>query len=225
MATLECTKHINVFVTDTINGYLRRIQSSFPVDSIYYNNIPSLVSYWCVLFFYVKECFDPDACDSHYILSDDNTLVEKKPYSSDAGNVFLFNTASHGVHKWKFKLRIGNMFDSTMTIGVWKINHLLDTTQALYDIWYKGKFYGWRVNNGTITHGDDEQRYKYTNHTKQNNDVIEMILDLNKRELRFICNDKDFGAAFKQIEDSSYRAAVSFYSKDYAIELLDYSAH
>ena len=50
-----------------------------------------------------------------------------------------------------------------------------------------------------------------------------MVLDLNKKELRYIWNSEDCGVAFRNIEDTSYRAVVSFYDEDYSIKLLQYT--
>ena len=53
MATfkVEELRKIDQSSKDSVYGYLRRIQSTFPSDNVYYN-IPSLVFYWCLLYFW-----------------------------------------------------------------------------------------------------------------------------------------------------------------------------
>ena len=50
-----------------------------------------------------------------------------------------------------------------------------------------------------------------------------MILDLNKYTLSYKCNDKDYGIAFQDIEQTTYRAAVGFYHQQDSIEFISYS--
>ena len=51
-----------------------------------------------------------------------------------------------------------------------------------------------------------------------------MILDLNKLELRYIVNEKDYGVAFdkSQLEQTSYRAVVSAFTYGSTVKLLSY---
>ena len=52
------------------------------------------------------------------------------------------------------------------------------------------------------SHYGKEPRYNYDN-------VIEMILDLNKLTLSFIIDGKDYGVAFENIKPSRYKACMS----------------
>ena len=56
------------------------------------------------------------------------------------------------------------------------------------------------------------------------NDVIEMILDLNKLELKYMVNEIDFGVFFDKsmLEQTSYRAMVSVWGVGSVIKLLCY---
>ena len=44
---------------------------------------------------------------------------------------------------------------------------------------------------------------------RETGDILEMILDLNEKTLRYILNGKDCGIAFNDIDDGSYRLAVT----------------
>ena len=53
-------------------------------------------------------------------------------------------------------------------------------------------------------------------------DVVEMILDLEKRTLGHKVNEKDYGVAFENIEDTSYKAFSFMNWKNDSIELLSH---
>ena len=223
MSTFEDVKNIDFSTKTAVHGYLRIIQMTLPSDNIYYDNIPSLIYYLCVLYYYIKECFDPDHCHHDYKLCNDNTLVTK-PMDSDDGVVYLSKIVSAGINRWKFKLNIGNNYGTSMTIGVWKDNRALDnSTLLMYE--ENKRFYGYQLASLYLTDGDNGRRCEYSpNSDKEfvDGDIIEMILDLNKMELRYMVNEHDYGIAFKDIENTSYRGALSFYDEDHSIEFIEY---
>ena len=49
-----------------------------------------------------------------------------------------------------------------------------------------------------------------------------MILDLDKRQLRYIVNGNDYGVAYENIEATSYRACISGYCRGNSYKLLCY---
>ena len=63
---------------------------------------------------------------------------------------------------------------------------------------------------------------KYGERKCLSGDVIDMILDLEKLELSYIVNGKNFGVAFTEIEKTEYRAVVSANVVDDAIEFVSY---
>ena len=221
MSTFEEVKNIDTFTRHTVNGYLRKIQLSLPSENIYYDSIPSIVLYLCLLYFYIPECFDSNNCHQQYALSDDKKIAKRKK-DCNWGLIYLTKVVSEGIHRWKFKINIGNTLNTTMTIGVCKIHEPLDTTDLLFASQYYGKAYAWKVESGLLTKGDDDEQRQYTNRKIQDGDIVEMKLDLNKWKLEFNCNSVDYGVAFKDIQQTSYRAALSFYDEDHSIEILEY---
>ena len=103
------------------------------------------------------------------------------------------------------------------------MNKPLDTSKPVRDDDNSGKAYGYKVCSGMLTKGDGSKMRRYTERQFEDGDIIEMILDLNKKQLSFTCNAEDYGVAFDNIEDTSYRGCVSFYDCDYSIELLEYT--
>ena len=148
-----------------------------------------------------RDYFDPEHHHHDYTLSDNNTTISK--VTNGSGNVFLSKVARNGVHRWKFKLSTPGfrVLNTTLTIGIWKANQPLDTSELLCEgPNYQGKFYGLQAGDGKLTVGDGEEERDYTEKKYTDDDIIEMILDLNKKELRFIWNSTDCGVAFKMLK-------------------------
>ena len=59
----------------------------------------------------------------------------------------------------------------------------------------------------------------------KNGDIIEMILNLNTLCLSYKINEKNYGTAFKNIENTSYRAAITFFVNGEKVTLISYKAY
>ena len=221
MSAFEDVKHVDVSIKDTVNGYLRRLQQLLASDTIYYSNIPCLVSYWCLLFYYIKECFDVAKSDPHSSYSKDATLAIKNSGGSP-GCIFLTQVVNQGVHKWKFKLIAIQNY--AVTIGVWKGDKTDNTHRISADAFSQSRCYAYIVNHCICTPGDSSgRRYGYGTKNCQSGDQIEMILDLNKHQLSYSVNDTALGIAFKDIQQTCYRAVLSIWKTGDAVELMSYS--
>ena len=98
MTSFEKVKEIDSLTKDTVNGYLKYMYGLLRADNVYriHETIPTLISYWCILYFYVKECFDPDRCCNLYKLSQDNSIA----IQNGRGDMMamLTETVSYGIH-------------------------------------------------------------------------------------------------------------------------------
>ena len=99
MSFLKDVDEIDGVTKDSVNGFSREIRSTLP-DEVYYD-IPALVSYMCLLYFYMKELFDAEYIHPSFALSEDKETLKKK--AQEYGNVYLTPIAVTGVYKWKFK--------------------------------------------------------------------------------------------------------------------------
>ena len=222
MASFEEVKYIDSLSKDTINGYLRRIQSLLPSHNIYYRNIPSLVCHWCLLYFYIKECFDVTKSEKNCSFTKDNTVVTKDNITL-RGTIFLMNVVRKGIHKWKFKLIKVQRY--ALTIGVWKGEQTDNTGSISTDEFSKGKAYGFMVNHQLLIPGDAPSRKRHWTYTTcKSGDVVEMILDLNKRQLSYSVNNESLGIAYNDIQQTCYRAALGIWNKKDCVELISYSS-
>lgn len=226
MAAFEEIKHIDAKTKDTINGYLRRLQSLLPSNTIYHVNTPALICCWCLLYFHVKESFDKENVDEYCSLSGDDKIVTKIKKDLFASNsTFLTNIVESGVHKWTFKLVQVNRL--ALVIGVWKGKELDQDkrTSLILDGCSKNYAYGYMVTHKLLIPGENNNRIlDWTDYKCKSGDILEMFLDLYKRELSYSVNDIPLGIAYQDIEQTCYRAAVTLWDRGDCVELLSYSS-
>ena len=218
--SLEDVKLVDQKYKDCISGYVRQAQQTLLPDNVYFT-IPALVIHWILLYFWQCDCFDSKYVGPNYQLSDNDMVISKT--NGGDGSVYLRNVVDAGVHKWKFKLR-NKDGPFSMTIAVWKALEPPATNSCLYDAYYgsSGCPYGW-VLNGEYRIGDFGGIEDFKAPSIKTGDIIEMILNLDELTLSYSYNGEYLGVTHENIEQTSYRAAVSFFDKD-CIELLSYEA-
>ena len=140
-----------------------------------------------------------------------------------------------GVHKWKFKVinlkqDIGDGSDWTSCIGIYKlpsstdVNDNIDLPKDNHFLWENKMMsgYGFCAHSGKIKVYDGINDYCVSSDYGvecKNGDIIEMIVDMNKLEMKYVINGIDFGTAF-DIQCAKYRAAVNLDIPLDAIQLL-----
>ena len=226
LGSFEYSKGIDSLTKDTVNGYLRRIQTLFPSDNVYYNT-PDLVSHWCILYFYIREKFDPNHCYKSYTISHDDTKMTR--ITGDNGSIYLSRTAEYGTHEWEFKIiELKDDYWYT-TIGIWKMTYDINPEHPVNNCSQSNKVYGWIINDKCLTMAPEaiaigsHRSREYGERVYGTGDIITMKLDLNKKELSFSVNGKDLGVAFAGIDDTEYKAMVSMNGRGDQMEILSYS--
>ena len=110
-----------------------------------------------------------------------------------------------------------------MTIGVWKTKYPITSTKSYFMSRGAFKSYGWVITTQQFTYGDTRQTVKeYGKEKCVKGDIIDMILDKDRKQLRYIRNGEDYGIAFEFIEDTEYIAAIDMYSENDAIQIVSY---
>ena len=215
--SLEHVKIIDQDSKDCVNGYVRELQELFPSDAIYYT-IPPLIIHWILLYFYIWEKFDADNCCSNFKICNQlqNKTVTKT--SSNPGAAYLTNIIKSGVHFWKFKLIRLNKSGWSITIGVWRNNHSKIINKLMSSFECRRKVYGWRVNYNLLC---DIKTFSGIARCYQG-DTVEMLLDLNQKELKYSKNNGKMFTAYTNIEDTSYTAVVCAYCMTDCIQLISY---
>ena len=211
-------KDENEVIIDKIaNGsYLFRIGCIINEKISKYSNLKSVI-----MENKIEECFDADACDANCCLNADQSIITKT--RSSYGTNYLSQIVNSGVHKWKFKLLAAQGY--TINIGLWKTKYPIKTNEFLSQ---QDKQYAYQLSHGCLTTGKDGRMYTdggtYGKNGCEIGDIIEMILNLEDRTIRFSINDEDAGIAYKDIEPISYRAAVGLYYNKDSIEFISYKS-
>eukprot|EP01083_Nonionella_stella_P178411 630144_1 len=157
----------------------------------------------------MADYFDSTAC-SKGIAIKNNEIIKNDDWSGST--VFLSNVVKTGVHRWRFLLKKSD--DYTVHIGIWKTKHQLVTDDYLTD---DKACYSYSVfHAGLLGAGNDSYGRRCTQ-----GDKVDMLLDLNKLELSYFVNDKDYGVAFR-VDETEYRAAVSLFNQGDIVELVSY---
>eukprot|EP01083_Nonionella_stella_P136182 414241_1 len=214
-------KDANRKSTHVVDGYIRILQRSLSSHSLYHDSTPQIINHICLCFYYQYDEFD-ETCIAGCLTLLGNTLTHSA--SSVQGSALLKNVISEGQHHWRFKL--GRCSNWTL-IGLWKPKNkskrALDLNTYFTD---GGESYGYAYIscNGRLASLDSGDwagnSREYGPFKPKEGDTVEMCVNFDTLELRYIVNGQDFGVAFK-IEKTEYRAAVNMYYQDDSITLLD----
>ena len=214
---LEDVRKIEQKSKNLVFGYVRNVQRSFPTNIVYYT-IPTLITHWILLYYYIWEKIDEDNCAPEYALSKDNRVITLQQNWS-SGAVYFKKVLKSGIHRWKFRILYVNDEHYWMTIGVFKTKTDKSRVSACrVDNFSEEYGYGWLVNYQQIS----ARWSRYGHRDCKAGDIIQMILNLNDWTLRYILNGKDLGVAWNNIEKTTYKAVVSANNKDDSIEFVSY---
>ena len=224
--SLKNVKGIKQESRNIVFGFVRRVQESMPKDIVYYT-IPKLIIYWCLLYFHQQDTFDPQNCSTNFELSMDNTLVTNIKKSGRGASAYLSEKVKNGaVHRWRFQ--VFPLSKKAMTIGVWKTKYPISTTSSYFITRGFCKSYGWIITGNKLSKGDvneltiNNKRKRYGKRICVGGDIIDMILDLDRKELRYMRNEEDYGVAFENIEDTEYVAAIDMSGEQDLIQIISY---
>ena len=215
-------KQIEQRVKDLAFGYLRENEAKNK------SNYPQLIRYLVLIYSNQKDEFDPDA--THQCIEiNGNSIIDKRSCFHGRKLSYLKNVVSEGVHIWKLRFDDFDSMSKFIQIGIWKTNsgdpilsdiHIDNAindgkTCTGYEILMNGR----QTNPNCVGEWSDE---RWSGCDLFNaSDIIEMMLDLNQCCLVYKINGK-IVAQFKQIEKTSYRAAISTYDKGNALTLTSY---
>ena len=205
----------------TINGYIREIEKKSFSNHSFYRTIPMIINYLCIKYYHEsKDKFHPELHNDQITIQSDPDIATfiRRPDSFDGASLFLSNSVSKGVHHWKFKIITIN---DVIFIGICDNSVDLKTCCDSYFYWQVLSSFGVNLWTGKLRGNEkrDNQK-KYCSRGKKD-DIVEMCLNLNKRQLSFIINDKDCGKAF-DIPDATYTAGLSLAGQNASVELMEY---
>jgi len=169
--------------------------------------------------------WDPQLIGDRMELREDRvTFTGGRGRKIQTGNTaFMSRIVDRGVHSWCFEVDLRFSHWWSTTIGIWRCSN--DSTPPRNDIFTLGEHrgYGFNPSEGTLV---DPATGKVPIALPMNYgqrcirvNVVEMVLDLDRLELKYIINGRDFGKAFS-VEKGAYRAAVNLSQIGDSVQLL-----
>ena len=221
----EKIKNTDQRTLDIVNGYIRRKQSLLSYQQNPFYLIPPLVIHLILAYFFDGEFFanNPNGYD---ISTDKKTITKTKRIKGPSiyGNIIIPSTGS-GIHLWTFKML---KVKTSISFGITSDIHLKAKNVQTKKFWkikdkhiynYAAVYSGHRGSKGMM-------EYKYKNFACiDDQDVVEMKLNLSKKELVFSINDKNLGPAYTKLavgKSVKYRMSVDMMHEKSAMELMDF---
>ena len=200
MSTLKNLKHELL-----VAGFIRHMEKEYKL-----NNIPTEINH--LIYLFQQFCDEWSKRWSNRYISIDkitNTITFK---TNNYATAFGTNVAKDGIYRWR--IQIISLISSHNTAGKEypQIGIIFDVPQNLQ--WYVDNF-GWESNGYQLCGGTGTfwciNDYTQTLKLRWNkpNDILEIILDLNKQTLRLSVNDIDYGIVYDRIKRAKYRLALS----------------
>ena len=210
-------KKIDTRTKHLLYGFIHNTQTLLPTNNAYYN-IPDLIVHLCLMFYYIKECWDPIWCiDIGNFIVNKNEITKKKSLMGYK-SAFLSQIVSKGIHHWRFKIIIrggGNNID----IGICKTSKVNSENANAYFTKTPGDGYAYICTQGSLN-GYGKQKPLLP--LCKQNDIIDMFVDLNTYQISYAINHGLKVLAFANIAKDEYRAAISMCNLEDTIQLLLY---
>ena len=176
----------------------------------------------CLKYYFIKYAWDPDGYSKSKMQLDEENNIMTQIKKGNASAYLTDIIEKPGIHTITFKILSVERDGWIQTYGIWKVdennNPVLDHDFATY---VPGSV---AINNtgkvvicgkGSFT----DKEYKGCPVILKD-DIVEMIVDFEQKELRFKINGEDYGKAGDINPDHQYRPAVSLFLKGDAIQLL-----
>ena len=237
MATLDMTrlKHISKRSIYAVSKYIRDIQLLLPLTENNYYNIPGGIINICILFFGTIYEFDPDLTSDH-IKIEDNVLTVTGLYYN---YIYFKDIMRSGNGKYEFTMKIKeiatgrgnhdfffgikNNTEEQKKMEYWSSRSA--PTYFLMSIYAFG-YTKENVNEELVPthqaeiwqHTDSKKKKKYGKYLEKD-DIVTMCIDMDKSELRYIINGKDYGVA-ATFEPGEYRPVLMMFDIRDSVQLI-----
>ena len=216
---LEKIKFIDPRTKDIVNGYLRRLRKLIEYDENL--KIPRLISYCCLLFFYVGDSFKKSA---DIQVNETGTIATTIGSESIMDYKTIYGTNEIGNRYfteckciWRIKMIKESSFGAMVGIGSdCNDNHNHNDTKSSSFDYYMDE-------NGFIKSGSGP--YQYGKGFKLG-EIVHIILDVGKKTLTFQINDdEDTKSELKNIpfDNKSYHLVIE--GSSVAFQLLEFQVH
>ena len=152
--------------------------------------------------------------EDKYIITHIYYLIYATSYVSQ-----IIKSNESAIHEWEIK--VNKLKYVNLYIGIDSSNNRW--TNAPF-MWKKDPInYSYKPNGYKYTLG----HYEQYGSSYKTGDVVKMILDLKKKEIKYIVNDtSDHGVAYNNIvtnDEINYRLAICTYDKDDSVSIINYN--
>ena len=136
-------------------------------------------------------------------------------FRGGGNSAFLTEIIESGIHRWRFKSDIRFCHWWCATIGIWECTNNAEPPRNEIFLLNGNRGYGLDLQGGTLMETMSEQSGTHRPSQRPYAEIgwgvncIEMVLDLDKGELKYTINGADCGKAFDVKKGCSYRAAVN----------------
>ena len=204
---LSLLKQVPQRTQDCVFGFIRKAQKILPTNSAYYN-IPSLVSYLCINYYFQREYFD--RIEDGLILNESKDVVSLECDLTDFPDVLAVGKyvidltydkpSTHYLYRWEFE--VFNQGKDTEIEFEGKIGIIVP--KAGYE-----QYQHWYWYEGSVEHPDGAHVYEEYGF----GDKIKMEVNTMDNTLCFWLNDdtKGYCLVIDEIYRTKYHFAVRFY--------------
>lgn len=195
--------------TIVVHGYIRVIEQKYNI------NIPKEINELIYLYQVFSDTWDKKLSHSDLVIDDTALSVKwKKQNATTAFGSNVIQIPSVGICRWKLRIKtiVDSLWVACPYIGIIQSNNDLQITEyADRGAWDHNGCQLCAGNSGLHSDNAAFESVDYPGNLEWRTvgDVLEMILDLSNKTLRFVLNDKDYGIAFSDIENGSYRLALT----------------
>ena len=204
---------------DLAFGYLRERENKTKC------NYPQLMKYLILLYSNAQDQFDSNATHECLKIIGNRIIDEREKIASFYDYLsYLENKVNEGIHVWNFKYRQENGTQFFSQIGIWKTRAGKPVIERVY-IHNTNKDNvnsGYMISmDGMMTNPQNVGANDPITTNVSDGSIIEMKLDLYELSLTLKINDKII-KQFDNIEQTSYRAAISTVKTGEGFILLSY---
>eukprot|EP01084_Bolivina_argentea_P253347 425531_1 len=218
MSTLQAVKNVNKRTKLTVFGYIREqeLRQSF--------NIPLLISYTCLVYYYVPEFITKARNDYFKVSTDKLTVTNNKEYCNSYFQTIYLNQWIHStskmISKWIFYINKQN--ESATYFGLASKDNSSMKTFTNHKPNYSVSSFGYKYSHQTVDNNVVKQAKVDTG------DTITFILDLSdekKGMIKFQVNKKETVILFDNVEtgnDIKYKMCLQITAKSSSVTLKSY---
>ena len=210
----EHIKTMNQTSKCIVFGYIHESQAISPSNNPYFN-IPPLVSYWCLLYYYQREYFQTHSKEITLNESKDIATVIENPLF---GNKMIFGITTLDMYSkymyiWQFKIiHVATHWGRTIQIGICK-----NDDDHLYCAYESD---GLKKCDAMLFSQSYGRRF-------EPNDTIRMEVNTKHYTIEFYKNDVSQGIAQKDIKftaKTKYRMAILMPELGNSVQIMDYKS-